>query len=74
MISKAFPEKLKKIFLLIISQNQRAYVKSSCVRESGRLIPDTIDDFDKENIPGYLVTMDIEKAFKSLYHDFLICS
>lgn len=74
MISKAFPEKLKKIFLLIISQNQRAYVKNRCVRESGRLIRDTIDAFDKENIPGYLVTMDIEKAFESLDHDFLICS
>ena len=28
---------------------------------------------DKENIPGYLVTMDLEKAFNSLDHDFLLC-
>ena len=74
MISKAFAEKLKKILLLIISQNHRAYVENRCVRESGRLIRDTTDTFDKENIPGYLVTMDIEKAFESLDHDFLICS
>ena len=65
---------LKKFLLLIISQNHRAYVKNRCVKESRRLIPDTIDDFDKENIPGYLVTVDIEKAFESLDHDFLICS
>ena len=26
-----------------------------------------------ENIPGYLVTINLEKAFDSLDHDFLIC-
>ena len=29
---------------------------------------------DKENIPGYLVTMDLEKAFDFLDHDFLLCA
>ena len=62
VISKAFAEKLKETLPLIISQNQRAYVKNR-VSESGRLIADIIDAFDKENIPGYLGTMDIEKAF-----------
>ena len=28
----------------------------------------------KENIPGYLITMDLEKAFDSLDHDFLLCA
>ena len=27
----------------------------------------------KANILGYLVTMDLEKAFDSLDHDFLLC-
>ena len=27
----------------------------------------------KENIPGYLVAMDLEKAFDFLDHDFLLC-
>ena len=26
----------------------------------------------KENIPGYLATIDLEKAFDSLDHDFLL--
>ena len=26
-----------------------------------------------ENIPGYLATMDLVKAFDSLYRDFLLC-
>ena len=28
----------------------------------------------KESIPAYLVTMDLEKAFDSLDHDFLLCT
>ena len=28
---------------------------------------------DKENIPGYLVTMDLEKTFESLDQDFILC-
>ena len=27
----------------------------------------------KENIPGYLVTIDLEKAFDSLDQDFILC-
>ena len=27
----------------------------------------------KENIPGYLVTIDLEKAFYSLEQDFILC-
>ena len=34
---------------------------------------DIIEICEKENIPAYLVTMDLEKAFVSLDHDFLIC-
>ena len=40
----------------------------------GRLISDIIEICNKENIPGYLVTMDLEKAFDSLDHDFLLCA
>ena len=29
---------------------------------------------DKENIPSYLITMDLEKAFDSLDHPFLLCA
>ena len=59
MISKAFAEKLKKTLPLLISQNQRACVHSRCVSESGRPIANINDTFDKESVPGYLVTMDV---------------
>ena len=72
VISKGFAEKLKEALLSIISENQTAYVKNRCISESIRLIADIIGVCNKQNIPGYLVTMDIVKAFDSLDHDFLI--
>ena len=65
-------EKLKNVFPEPISSNQTAYVKNRCISESGRLISDVIEMCDILDIPGYLVTMDIEKAFDSLDHDFLL--
>ena len=47
-------------------------VKNQYISESGRLISDVIVMCDILDIPGYLVTMDIEKAFYSLNHDFLL--
>ena len=49
-------------------------MKNRCISECGRLISDIIEIYNKENIPGYLVTMDLEKAFNSLDHDFLLCT
>ena len=49
-------------------------MEDRCISESGRLISDIIEICGKENIPGYLVTMDLEKVFDSLYHDFLLCA
>ena len=41
--------------------------------ESDRLISNIIEMYDILDIPGYVVTMDIEKAFDSfLDHDFLL--
>ena len=57
---------------LIISSNQTAYVKNRCISESGKLISDVIEICNILDIPGYLVTMDIEAAFDFLDHDFLL--
>ena len=72
IISKSLTEKLNHVFLELISSNQTAYVKNQCISESGRLISDVIEMCDILDISGYLVTMDIEKAFDSLDHDFLL--
>ena len=71
-ILKALAAKLKQVLPTIISSNQTAYVNKRCISESGRLISDIIEVCGKKNIGGYLVTMDIEKAFDSLDHGFLV--
>ena len=72
IFSKSLTEKLTNVLPELISSNQTAYVKNRCISESGRLISDVIEMCDILDISGYLVTMDIEKAFDSLDHDFLL--
>ena len=64
--------KHKPILPSIISSNKTGYVEKRYISESGRLISDIIETCGKENILGYLVIMDLEKAFDFLDHDFLL--
>ena len=41
------------------------------IGESVRLTSDLLEYMDYNNLPGYLVTTDIEKAFDSVDHTFL---
>ena len=63
---------MKNVLPELISSNPTVYVKNRFMSESGRLISDVIEMCDILDIPGYLVTMDIKKAFDSLDHDFLL--
>ena len=72
ILSKAISNKLKTVLPTLISSQQTAYVKNRFIGESGRLISDIIEISGCFNITGFLVTMDIEKAFDSLDHSFLI--
>ena len=54
---------------LIISQ-QTADVQNRYIGEAGRLISDILHISDKLCINGYLVTVDIDKAFDSDDHGF----
>ena len=72
ILSKSLAEKLKNVLPELISSNQTASVKNRCISDSGRLISDAIEMCDILDILGYLVTMDIEKAFGSLDHGFLL--
>ena len=73
IISEVFAGKPKHILPSIISSNQIAYVEKRCISKKGRLIFHIMGVSGKESIPGYLVTMDLEKAFDSLDQDFIIC-
>ena len=56
----------------MISSQQTAYVNNRHIGDSGRLTSDIIEIAKIKKIEGFLVKMDIEKAFHSLDHKFLI--
>ena len=56
----------------IVSENQTAYVNNRFISEGGRLIDDLLELSDIFKKKGFLVTTDIEKAFDSVNHTFLI--
>ena len=72
IISKTLASKLKQVLPTLISSQQTAYVENRNICESGRLISDILEVCNKRKIGGYFVTMDIEKAFDSLNHKFLL--
>ena len=72
IISKSVANKLKSILPSIISHDQTAYVKGRFIGESTRLISDILEITDALNIGGYMLTADIEKAFDSMDHVFLL--
>ena len=55
-----------------ISENQVAYSNNRFISEGGMLISDIEEITDLLHIEGTLVTVDIEKAFDSVNHLFLV--
>ena len=72
LITKALASRLKKVLPFLISPNQTAYVENRFIGESGRLISDILETTTILKKEGFLVTIDIEKAFDSINHDFLL--
>ena len=48
------------------------YVKGRFISEGGRRISDILETYDKLKTRRFLMTLDIEKAFNSVNHLFLI--
>ena len=48
------------------------YVKSRFISESGRIISDILEISNLLALEGFLVTVDVEKAFDSVNHCFLL--
>ena len=63
---------LKKFIYKLVTQDQTAYIPGRYIGESVRLISDIIEYTDSENCEGYMFAADIEKAFDSLDHNFVL--
>ena len=62
---------MKDVLLKIIKSDQTAYISNRFLGELVRLISDILDVSKTLNIDGYIMTVDIEKAFDSVDHTFL---
>ena len=56
----------------LVSENQTAFLNHRFISERERLIDDLLELTDIYNKKGFLVTIDIEKAFDSVNHIFII--
>ena len=72
IISKALASRFLPVLSTIISPDQTAYVKGRYIGESIRLISDILDTSKLLNISGYMLTVDLQKAFDSIDHIFLL--
>ena len=72
LISKSLANRLQDVMPNLVRENQNAYVNNRFINEGGRLISDILEIKDSPQTDGFLMTIDIEKAFDSVSHFFLI--
>ena len=56
----------------LTSFQQMTHVKNGLIGEAGRLISDILEISEGLNLKGYILTVDVEKAFNSLSHSLLV--
>ena len=72
IISKSLATRFLPVLPTIISPDQTAYVKGRYIGESIRLISDILESSKILNVPGFMLTVDLQKAFDSIDHLFLL--
>ena len=72
ILSKVLADWIKKYLLFLISSNQTAYVEGRFISEGGRLFSDILQVTDFLKLRWLVVIVDIQKAFDSVNHLFLI--
>ena len=72
IISKVLSTRITNVLLFLISSSQTAYIKNRFISENERVISDILEISNSLALEGFLVTVDIEKAFDSVNHCFLL--
>ena len=70
--SEVLALRMKKVIPNLINYHQMAYVKGRFIGESIRKIDDILYHADQENVDWILFAADMEKAFDSLEHAFIL--
>ena len=71
ILAKALATRLQKVISDIVSNDQVGYVKGRYIGENVRIIEDMMIYTSKNDIPGFMVLIDFEKAFDMVEWDFL---
>ena len=66
--SKTLVQRLKSVLQSLISSNQTAYLNRGLISEGGRLL----EASDSLKMKGFLLTINIEKVFDTVNHEFLL--
>ena len=72
LASKVITERLKKVMTSIVHQDQMCGVVGCTIFSNLHLVCDTLDFIDKTNEPAILLTLDQEKAFDHVDHEFML--
>ena len=69
--AKATANRIKKVLPTLIHETQTGFMKGRYIGENIRLILETIDITDENNLPGMIFFSDFEKAFDSINHEYM---
>ena len=72
IISKAPSKRLKNVFLSLFQIINPYMLMGNSLVKGGRLIADALQTTDVLKLNGMLVTINIQKAFDSVNHQFLM--
>ena len=72
IISKVLSTRIKNVLPLLIYSNQKAHVKNRFISVSGRVISNILEISSSLALEDFLITVDIEKAFDSVNHCFVL--
>ncbi len=72
IFAKTLVNRTKKCMSCLIASEQSGFLKGRNIGNNIRLVLDIIEFTETNEIPGAILLLDIEKAFYSVRHDFLL--
>ncbi|KAH0709195.1 hypothetical protein KY284_010622 [Solanum tuberosum] len=72
IITKLLTERMKKVMGVLVDEHQMAFLKGRQIMDASLLANELVDSRVKQNLPGVLCKLDIEKAYDHVNWSFLL--